>query len=477
MRIKGKKVDNNSSDKYNKNKLNSDINNMNEIDELSELEDSNELYDIEINKLINEFNSDEIEIPDRLDEELSNKLDSLRPKKNKVILKAIVACALAIIISYTSIPSFRTFANDVIKLFLEDSGIQNAADHGYSKIEGTTLNIGDYKIEIDNIYLDELRLTFDAYITNPKVDMSSSSEYSYHIWPKINDDNNSVTVSYTEEKNGIKLNIQLVGEGIANVLEGKSESLDIELELSRLYRAKYNTEKTDEEILGKNNFIIEIPKTIYKNKKVYEINKTIDNKDAKVTIKSLEVSPTMMYLDSNVKLDGVYGRGLYNLSILSDNGNVYRDTMTLSGIGKEFSHDYRQTIVPSIYYDSGKKVTLKADGVIVQPEPKDIEIKLDDTYPKKIEYFNTTMWIENVEYKGSELEIYVRSNKEVSYAGNSKLDGEYETSAGKNQTEGKDDVYIFRYKTEEKENYNFSLVMMMKYKIPIKIDIPIENNK
>lgn len=443
----------------------------------------------EINKLLESFEGEEIKLPDELDIRLDKKLKEIKPRKNRYLLKGMIASILITVISYTMIPSFRSFASDILKLLFSDVGVQNAADNGYIEIEGVTKKIGDFTLEIDNIFIDELRLTFDVIMTNPKVDLSDNSDDQYRLECKA-DDGLSVSGYYSdgEKKNSKKASFTIMRNGIDELFVKQKESIEFEvLVLKENYVISEEEDIVGEhmlvgkgefktEIIGTTRINIDIPKEIYSRKKIYEINKTIKEDELQITIESLMVSPTMMYLDTKIdfgKVERVYG--LYNLSILSDSGYSYKDNLTISGMGKEGQSEYRQTIVPSVYYDKGKEITLKAEGITVQPKDLDIELKLDDVYPKKVEYFGTEMTIEKIVYKDGEINVYVKGNKSVSHAGFSKLDGEDYISSGAYSAEKDEDrVYVFAFKGDKKESYVFSLNMMMKYKVPIEVKIPIK---
>lgn len=448
-----------------------------------------ELDEIEINKMLDIFEGGEIEVPERLTLELGKKLKDIKPKKSKYMLKGLVACGLFIVISYAAIPSFRGFASDILNLLFSDAGVQNAADNGYIEIEGITKKVDDFILEVDNIFIDELRLSFDVTMINPNVDLSGNNEEQYRLECKSNKEL-SISGYYSdgEKKNSKRASFTIMGNGINELFEKQQETLQLELVV-----LKENYVGSEEEsyvgghmLVGKGEFKTEvvgttkvninIPKEIYSRKKVYEINKSIREDDLEIMIESLTVSPTMMYLDTKIDFNKVENtHGIYNISILSDSGYSYKDNLTISGMGKEGNSEYRQTIVPSIYYDKGREITLKADGVIVQPEGVDVELKLDDKYPKKVEYFGSEMTIKNMVYKDGEINVYVKGNKHVSHAGFSKLDGEDYIASGTNSGESEEDrTYIFAFKGEKKNSYIFSLSMMMKYKVPIEVKIPIK---
>ncbi|MEG0843169.1 MAG: hypothetical protein RRZ84_04575 [Romboutsia sp.] len=442
----------------------------------------------EINKIMKNFNIEGIKVPGALDKKLNEKLESIKPKKKYRGIKGLIVCILISIVSYATIPSVRTFANEVLTLLLGDMGTQNASDNGYSVIPSQTLTVGDFKIKIDNIYLDELRLTFDAYLSNPKVNLSVDSN-EYYSLSCTAPENMSGGTSYFNggNKNEAKFNMLFMGKGISNIFENEKETIELNLEINKVkneYEEQILEENEDAMIdsreeqidtVEKINLVIDVPKEIYKNKKIYEINEKIESKEGSIEIKKIVVSPTMMYLDTKSNIEGVNAiYGLYNLSIISDSGRVYKDPLLLSGMCGEDIGEYRQSIVPSVYYDKIKKLKLKADGVIVEPELKNIELRLDDNYPKKIEYYGSEMRIKDIKYNNNKVDVYIDNiGDDVSYAGTSRLDGIDNIAQGQSGEE-KNKVLIFEFDSPKKESYVFSLGLMMNYKIPFEIDIPID---
>ena len=123
----------------------------------------------EIEKLLSEFESENIKIPDELDERLNTKLKELKPKKYKKWAITSVASILIIGVSYAFVPSFRTFADTMFRYIFGDIGIENAVNNGYKASDAQYINIGGYDIIIQNIYIDEQRINFEA-IMETKVD-------------------------------------------------------------------------------------------------------------------------------------------------------------------------------------------------------------------------------------------------------------------------------------------------------------------
>ncbi|MGL5693679.1 MAG: hypothetical protein ACRCXA_06365, partial [Peptostreptococcaceae bacterium] len=211
--------------------------------------------------------------------------------------------------------------------------------------------------------------------------------------------------------------------------------------------------------------------------------KKIESNRLNLTIDKLELSPTMMYLYTKGIADEKYElNGLYNYKIISDKMDIYEQNLSISGIGGV--EEYKQSIVPSIYYEKNEKYRLKADGVLANCS-EEIEIKLNDTYPKEVNYFGTKIIIQSVEYKGKTLTVSVLDkNNEVGVLSSGQLDGKNSSADYAGHTYEEEDneeskeikVYSNVFENIEKEkSYKYKPNFIMKYKIPI--DVGIEYKK
>ncbi len=225
--------------------------------------------------------------------------------------------------------------------------------------------------------------------------------------------------------------------------------------------------------LGTTFIEIDVPKEIY-NSKIINIDKSVKDDKVNINIKDLEISPTMMYLDTYGKIDNNKEvNGLYNFKIISEKGDIYKENLIFSATGSQ--RYYRQTIVPSIYYDDSKIFRIVADGILVNNE-EEIEIKLNDKYPKKIKYFNDYLTINNVYYKDNKLTVEVLENDNIDHAGTSMIDGKYAGAGGADYTEKGEIKYYSWFDVNKKEIYKLNLQMIMKYKLPIDIEFEYKNN-
>lgn len=382
------------------------------------------------------------------------KLKQLKPKKKyKKWLSASVASLLIISVSYSVVPSFKTFGDTVFKYIFGDIGVENAVNFGYVGSKKQNIKIGDYNIRIENMYIDNLRISFDAIIENDVENMPGRS--SMYVEGLESDEitiNNGVF--YKEDKK-LKANVLIVGDGVAKIIKNKNE-LEVELKL-----VKHNN--TKDEILGKSKMTIEIPKEMKISENI-EINKSIKEKNLNFNIEKIEASPTMMYLYTSGKVKGIGNiQGIYNFKIISHDGELYKENIALAGMAHK--DGYKQSIVPSVYYDKSKTLNLKAEGVLIDANKK-IKIELNDDYPKVIDYFGTKVTIKEVKYKNNRLVVEVLNNDDIDYMGVSYIDKD-------STIEGyySDSIHGLIFDIDKRDSYDLDLGIILKYKIPINMEI------
>lgn len=410
--------------------------------------------DKEIEKLLENFDGENINVPDELEEKLNIKLKELKPnKKYKKCIYALVASILVVCVSYGTIPSFRIFGDTVFKYIFGDIGVENAVNFGYVGSKKQNIKIGDYNIRIENMYIDNLRISFDAIIENDVKNMSGRSVL-YVEGLKSNE----ITINnggFNRENKELKANVLIIGDGVGEIIKNKNE-LEVELKL-----VKYNN--TKDEILGKSKMTIEIPKEMKTSENI-EINKSIKEKNLNFNIEKIEASPTMMYLYTSGKVKGTGNiQGIYNFNIISDNGELYKENIALAGMGHK--DGYKQSIVPSVYYDKSKTLNLKAEGVLVDANKK-IKIELGDDYPKVIDYFGTKVTIKEVKYRNNRLVVEVLNNDDIAYMGVSYIDKD-------STIEGyySDSIHGLIFDIDKRDSYDLDLGIILKYKIPINVEV------
>ncbi|MFQ8631349.1 MAG: DUF5643 domain-containing protein, partial [Intestinibacter bartlettii] len=332
----------------------------------------------EIEKLLSEFESENIKIPDELDERLNTKLKELKPKKYKKWAITSVASILIIGVSYAFVPSFRTFADTMFRYIFGDIGIENAVNNGYKASDAQYINIGGYDIIIQNIYIDEQRINFEAIMETKVDDMIISdnddidNKSYYELYVDSVDAAMSGGIFNKDEDGNLKTTVNIVGGNIEKLLEGKN-TLSLKLKLLKESAAYDEDNDWKYDTLGIKNVKLEIPNQAIKTKNI-KIDEKINDGDLTLNIDKLKLSPTMMYLNTSGQVKNIGElNGLDNAKIISEDGEIYKSSLELSGMGLE-NGGWSQTIIPSAYYDKGKKLKLKADGVLVNANKK-IELK------------------------------------------------------------------------------------------------------
>ena len=426
----------------------------------------------EIEKLLSEFESENIKIPGELDERLNVKLKELKPKKYKKWAVTSVASILIIGVSYAFVPSFRTFADTMFRYIFGDIGIENAVNNGYKASDVQHINIGGYDITIQNIYIDEQRINFEAImetkvddiITSDNDDTDNKNYYELYV--------DSVNAAMSggifdkDEDGNLKTTVNIVGGNIEKLLEGKN-TLSLKLKLLKESAAYDEDNDWKYDTLGIKNVKLEIPNQAIKTKNI-KIDEKINDGDLTLNIDKLKLSPTMMYLNTSGKVKNIGElNGLDNAKIISEDGEIYKSSLELSGMGLE-NGGWSQTIIPSAYYDNGKKLKLKADGVLVNANKK-VELKINDKYPKKIDYFGRKVIIKDVKYSNGYLTIKYTTDSSIAYDGGSELDG---NSAISTSYEVGSKISGIEFENvEKKDSYALDLRLVLKYIYPINIEI------
>ena len=438
------------------------------------------LEEKQIDELLSQFEGENIEIPKELDDRLNLKLEELRPKKYKKWMISSVAIIIVMVFSYNFVLPFRSFADTMFKYIFGDIGIENAVNNGYESADSKEISIGKYNMIIDNIYMDNQRINFDVVMKTELEDFLdeddiNGSQYGLCVNPADDEEFESVLQNgiFYKDDDEIKANIKMVGDGVYDFLKNK-DSINLKLTLKK-YTYNIDTDEEKTYILGEKNLELEIPNNIPKNQ-VIKINKVITDGKLDFEVRKLEISPTLMYIDTIGKVDGIGNiQGLDNFKIISDKGDIYKNGLEVSGI-EMLDGGWRQTIVPSIYYDQSEHFKLKADGVIVDASKK-IKINLKDNAPRKIDYFGYEIIISDISYEDGELTIEFKTDKEIAYICASTLDGNISMSSNyyKDTENEVNNRWGVTFEVNKKDNYELDLRIGIKYKYPIDIDIKNTN--
>lgn len=328
--------------------------------------------------------------------------------------------------------------------------------------QSKTISIDEIEDTQKPVVDNDSKLDLEMALKNIDKETREMIRLKFYMGYKLEDISITNNFEKTDEGDN-KINAQIIGEGVSNILSKDKNNIKLKLELSK------NSIGEENEVIGSEYINIENPNIVNKSK-VIQINKLIEKDNLKLSVDKLDISPTMMFLYSSGEIKDVGDiQGLYDFKIVSSNNKVYKENLSLSGKGDK--NEYKQTIVPSVYYDKSNSFRLIADGVLVRPKYKDIKISLEDSYPKKIEYFGSTMYIEDVKYEDGKLKVYIRDNDSVYGQSVCLLDGKNDIGGGMSEYEDKYRIHNFDFEVEKKDSYVFSLQMIMKQKLSIDINV------
>lgn len=316
-----------------------------------------------------------------------------------ILLAAFFASALLI-------PQIAVFASDipgigtVLDWLRGDSGIEYARKHGYSVINGVTIKRDDYTLIVDSIFFDEDRLSLKAAMEGPLV-KESIEKYHKSILEAFVDLDDGVGVYSNTHSNDngdpsrIVVDIEhIFEEGAAKkFLEGDPECLSVQI---CLYTEDSSGERTD---IKKDEVRIPFSRDRVLMSKVYDINRQKEIKvdrfisGLNIDVEKLAVSPTRLWLDTNIALpDGFCFSGFENARLVDDRGNVYKSEGLVS-VGTKLY------FVPSVYFDVPERLIFKYDGFrLAKEEGGSFMLRMDEPLPKTIEYMGEKIKILKAEY-------------------------------------------------------------------------------
>ncbi|MEI3234103.1 MAG: DUF5643 domain-containing protein [Intestinibacter bartlettii] len=304
----------------------------------------------------------------------------------------------------------------------------------------------------------------DDMITSDNDDIDNKNYYELYV--DSVDAAMSGGIFNKDEDGNLKTTVNIVGGNIEKLLEGKN-TLSLKLKLLKESAAYDEDNDWKYDTLGIKNVKLEIPNQAIKTKNI-KIDEKINDGDLTLNIDKLKLSPTMMYLNTSGKVKNIGElNGLDNAKIISKDGEIYKSSLELSGRGLE-NGGWSQTIIPSAYYDKGKKLKLKADGVLVNANKK-VELKIDDKYPKKIDYFGREVIIKDVKYSNGHLTVKYTTDSSIAYDGGCELNG---NSAISTSYEAGSKISGIEFENvEKKDSYALDLRLVLKYRYPINIEI------
>ena len=402
--------------------------------------------------LIN-FPSKEVPIPDTLDEKIDDLIRALPSKPQLPIAnwaKSSVA-GIAIFISVfcflvITFPGFAAFAsevpglNGVVALLTGDTGIQNALEKGYTKLQPISVDKDGYTLTLDNIVLDGNRLYFDSILSGNTVKEFIEKHPDGYVYqssvcfPTDNKIDTTATItdfSLNYSCSTIGLNAGIINFGL-NV-EGdtliKTHDITFNLDTIDDYIASspdgfvieneiVKTKYFGEEYKLREETTIEMPKiTIPINKELltqyygYTQNEVAKFQLGRVILQKLFVFPTRLALCLDVQMEeGYFDTGFINPRIEDENGIEYKSEglISMGGSGKKTMY-----FVPSVYFDKkNTNLYFCYDGIQYGEEKgKNFSLSLDENFPKEFTYMGQSITVSDFSYNNNLLSLTVMYGK------------------------------------------------------------------
>ncbi|HZK34922.1 MAG TPA: DUF4179 domain-containing protein [Bacillota bacterium] len=373
--------------------------------------------DREINELeafLLEVEKKELAVPKDLESRIIDRGKKLKgPLPPFVKVLAGMAAALLIFFSIAlTIPQFAAYASNIpgIGTILDwirgDSGIEYARGHGYNLINGVVVQRDGCTIYIDNIFMDENRLSLTVAIDGPLIkgirDRTGDGEAYIQVGSELGNDlgysDNWYKQHPTDEQDKsdslafIRWERNFQDDSVKKFLDKDPQYIDLQISI-------LNNDEFDETIKIPFSKVNILMSKVYdlNMQRQFKLNGPID--DFTIDLKSLTVSPSRLQLDTNIIMPkGFSFSGFEGGRLVGEEGKVYAAEGLVSA-GTTFY------FVPSVYFDLPSRLTFQYDGIRVAKEDSNFILRMDEPLPKTVEYMGVDIKIRSVEYIDDELRI------------------------------------------------------------------------
>lgn len=439
---------------------------------------------LENETLLKDFKGEQVHISGEcLEKALEDKFVALQKAKKHNLAKVAIGIGILLLASTFTIPQVQVFAKEAIESIFKDRGIENAVVAGYPEIPEVEGAIGDYKVRLFNIYMDEMRLSFEAEVIGlPEKEEDQKQDIWYELYIdsdnwKVNGQNvDEVGISSSSFTRGETTSIQVQGEGVKKLVEQEQVQVPVKL-LSSAYDSQSKNGRT---LLGKATLTLTIPSELHQEAKVYILNEHITLEDGNIYLEELEVNPTMMALKYSSHIEEGYITGLANLKLTTKNSNyAERTTMGLSYDEKGGVTEY---IIPSIYFEKEQALTLEAEGYMYKKdELQEVTISLDETLPKDIIYEGIPLTITTLNYQDGLLEVGILDKNPTKHQLNYiRVNGipnqkmSMHSYMPEDADELREDEYIVKIKVPAAPTYQLALEYTLQKEEPFTIQLELE---
>lgn len=368
-----------------------------------------EQVELEIEALLKDFEGETIHIPEaRLENALEDKLKALQKPKKYKLAKVATSIGILLLAGTLAIPQVQVFAKEVIESLFRDRGIEKAAQAGYPTISEVEGMIGEYKIKLFNIYIDAMRLSFDAEVIGlPEEEKRALQQLSYFLnidddWAGQGKEVDEVVISSSSFNSGEITNIEVQGAGVANLLSQDEIQIPLKLQSSK-YSAEGENGCT---LIGKTTLTLIIPEALRQPAKMYALDERVPIEKGEIHFEQLEVSPTMMTVSYKSHLEEGYITGLEGLRIVGSDKDYSEQMSTSSSFDEQGG--VIEYIIPSIYFENGKQFAVQAEGYTYKKDIlEEIIIDQKDPLPKEITYDGIPLTITTFNHQDGLLEVSI----------------------------------------------------------------------
>lgn len=456
-----------------------------------------------------------IEVPEELEERIQQRISRMHVKK-RYTWRRIAACfALLLLISagIMMTPRFAVYAqnipvfNLVVKWLYGDSGLKEAAKHGYGVFEPIELEKDGFILQIRDFAFDEERLSVTIAVGGAKVHelFGKASIFADVSFPDLEGYyNNSGTVLFVGSKHKgeawmVRTHQILFKEGSIKAFLSRKNPDHIDMELSVRVTSVRDEQgntvydiKTEQVDFG--NIAIPFDRKKFKESKAYDLSGSFEKKHMTVRFEDIVVSPTSMRLVMQAEMEEGYEfEGFRNSDLMDNAGSIiykwersekhyWNPVVGNYNKSGEMSQDKKWSVayVPSFYFTKKPSaLSFLCDGYFISEiKGREFIVNLKEAFPQSFEYMGEKLTISKAWYEKGELRVVLvlpepfYAIEEMAIADCTKEQDFYMEESIPCE-EGQEVRYVFS--TEERDSYRIKMLHPLYYiEDEIKAEIKIE---
>jgi len=366
-----------------------------------------------------------------------------------------------------------------------DKGFSHALQNGYPTLPSVKKEVNGYTVEIKDVMVDQLRITYTMLVSGEKVEQlvkealatgKDLKQYPHHIF--YQDDyslSSDIDVNIRGGSGRAELKLingshYLVFTGNYNLSENKNEwdtmdSMETILKQPNpVLDVKFFKKPFHDRVIDEEAVLAEIPlplpkdvATARKNIQPATMNKPqLGDQEVLqgLAVKQVQLFPTVMRVQVQAQTKAGYTlRNLINPRLVDDQGKEYTSLEPTSlqnrNSGTATAEDYYLDMIPSLYFDAiPEKLALKFDGATISTMTTgSFRLELHGKFPIEAPFGNKSSQILNAYYENHKLHV-VLPGEAMTEETQLKVDGVgYDSEITQNGT------FIQTYPVPQKEVY------------------------